>query len=535
MSTFSDSTPGLDNRSEHIVYNQQRGKTERLHTAEDIQEMIRSLNLNPPKQPEHDALYYMPPFTMANVEKNARQFNPTSPIHHHVGANRASTTHINDTTRIFTSASHTQSRSTSSSTSSQEEDKQMPLPIGTEKKLGLIEKTQAPDHKPAYTGGFYPPWRSPAYRFHDNDNSIMSVPHKHLGYIEERDLPNRQERQDRNENILGQWHRHNQEIAKREALSNRISANCQTTSLSSPNSSTDGNYGFQNEYNFSDFATTPGFGGFRPTYGKSSYDPPQRKGYQHEVNFLEHQAPAYQSRANLEHHLNQIAYEDAARSASRPMEQLRYMSDQSRYHNHYNNSSRAGMPTHNRYLSNEELIRTPTYGDDAMSLVRQQLMSITSAAPSISRRATWSTAQYSNSEFLPTTWVPGLDTGPPAPATFAPGDWICKQPYCGYHNFQKNPDCRACGHPRPWESFSHPSHSNHGPPLGSVGDWKCDCGFINWRRRQFCKSCWPDEPSNKGEDTLLLQHRNAQRPKSWGSSDEISWNEASSHNWTPHY
>jgi len=47
----------------------------------------------------------------------------------------------------------------------------------------------------------------------------------------------------------------------------------------------------------------------------------------------------------------------------------------------------------------------------------------------------------------------------------------------------------------------------NGPPLGTIGDWRCSCGFISksvhviwmqlnrvpsdWRRRAMCKNCYP--------------------------------------------
>ncbi|KAK4683713.1 hypothetical protein P7C73_g6517, partial [Tremellales sp. Uapishka_1] len=102
------------------------------------------------------------------------------------------------------------------------------------------------------------------------------------------------------------------------------------------------------------------------------------------------------------------------------------------------------------------------------------------------------------------------DQGPPGPVPFVLGDWNCVQKFCGYHNFQRNSECRACGHPRFGDQNAAgkapgklpplptvPATSHNGPPLGAAGDWQCECGFINWRRRSMCKSCHPNHPGNQ--------------------------------------
>lgn len=95
-----------------------------------------------------------------------------------------------------------------------------------------------------------------------------------------------------------------------------------------------------------------------------------------------------------------------------------------------------------------------------------------------------------------------------------------------------------CGHPRPWDNIVGVKllfHADaqmyavpHSPPLGTVGDWRCECGYISesilsarkvelmtadWRRRSLCKNCYPNHPTNQGEPHcfevagLTIRHR----------------------------
>ncbi|WVQ93731.1 hypothetical protein IAU59_000808 [Kwoniella sp. CBS 9459] len=116
---------------------------------------------------------------------------------------------------------------------------------------------------------------------------------------------------------------------------------------------------------------------------------------------------------------------------------------------------------------------------------------------------------YNNNGMLPAAWPDS--TGAPSYS----GDWTCQQIFCKYENFQRNADCRKCGHPRtpafasssaysnhqanrqPPPPPAHRIDANHHPPLGSFGDWKCECGYTNWRRRIICNGCYPDHPSNQ--------------------------------------
>ncbi|WVQ78635.1 hypothetical protein IAT38_000722 [Cryptococcus sp. DSM 104549] len=109
---------------------------------------------------------------------------------------------------------------------------------------------------------------------------------------------------------------------------------------------------------------------------------------------------------------------------------------------------------------------------------------------------------------LPAVWP---TSAPPPPGTFVPGDWNCTQPLCGYHNFQRNTECRACGHPRAWDQC--PRAPPNPRPLGSFGDWKCECGYTNWSRRAICRKCFPTHPTNQdrpSDKSPASQHSHAE-------------------------
>lgn len=94
---------------------------------------------------------------------------------------------------------------------------------------------------------------------------------------------------------------------------------------------------------------------------------------------------------------------------------------------------------------------------------------------------------------------------------FTPGDWICPNYSCGFHNYASRLQCHKCQTPRPPStsgpppSYSHPSaappmHGGYGrppPPAFRPGDWYCpnpSCNFQNFASRSICFKCQTPRP-----------------------------------------
>ncbi|KAK6905453.1 hypothetical protein I203_106282 [Kwoniella mangroviensis CBS 8507] len=519
--------------STHLPENQ--GMASNPRTAEDLRALIQTLAIGP----NRDAIFIntnLPPFTLSTTTNGLHAANnedsPNSKRPHPFGT-------------PFTPQKPANSKGQSqlpSSDAAKKENAQMPLPIGTEKKLGLIERIQP----------------QPQYGYPSTPKSPSSFwPQYHGGWVETQEIvspmspssrvdyrpdhPYYGQYQDGIQGHEEQWNRYQLQRGRKEDLNNNHNCHSSqsgnlprrtitfnpfaddmynTTSMNINSSSAkSGSSQPRNgqpisgieDHNFSDLISTPGFGGFGVTFGASSYFPAYNGNHQ------QYQDPA-STASNTRPNAAQLtqALSNAGKRSSAYGNEWYAQNNQGQAHQDLHRQRRPSMSHSTRYPPFEAgLVRAHT-GTSAQTVPTDQF-----ATPGperrpnadnsalVLRKTPWAVTQYTNTGLLPPNWGPGtgFDSGPPPPTPFAPGDWLCAQPYCGYHNFQKNPDCRACGHPRPWEMITH--NTINSPPLGSVGDWRCDCGYINWRRRALCKSCYPDHPSNRDRSANVRHGRSS--------------------------
>ncbi|OCF45137.1 hypothetical protein I317_00939 [Kwoniella heveanensis CBS 569] len=430
-----------------------------------------------------------------------------------------------------------------------------PLPIGTEKKLGLLEKP----HKPSEdTFGSVSPdnWGLDLGAWYRTTNHTIPIPPQEATQVMALQLNsvtpsvsgsrrsnnstasassdiNRtsQSRRNRAHNsddhsVRSRGREANQVGHRRISYSSTSSGTASGGSRSLPLASPP-----TEEYEFADSITTPAYGTYLEPYDRSrriSVDSP------HPYQTGSNESPYYPpTRAAQQIWENNIATQGRRRS-SVPASALRQPTP----------TSHATRPTgrtstRDPALLAASLVATPTNAYNGESHIRPRMTSAYDMVtpqrqnqargnspthrfsdPGPERDLTygnWHMSQmearqlapvaYNNSGMLPAAW-PTQSYAPPDLSAMAPGDWLCEQIHCGYHNFQRNADCRACGHPRTFEFAPPPPppvhHSNGNPPLGSVGDWRCECGYINWRRRALCKNCYPNHPSNQDRGHIGL-------------------------------
>ncbi|WWD16343.1 hypothetical protein CI109_100769 [Kwoniella shandongensis] len=389
------------------------------------------------------------------------------------------------------------------------ESKETPLPIGTEKRLGLINKAttnQREDSKPdkwyqtsnlwskakpapfepfsdQLPSGSMPEWRKAEQGLH------YRVEPSSTSYTRPETWPNRQ---------IGKAARDQSDPftdCHNETASQGMNAQRSTRASSNPilqqaSPHSQGVPSHPEELTFSEMIASPGYGGYealsnyqhqnaaapRRDYGPLTQSPQQW------MDSSPDRATHYAALArSAQQNWENAAATQGLRRSSVPVSVWRQQVSNTPVHPPRQAGRRSFSYTTGDSFVEEELITpreeqgvTPMYrfttpgperhGEDGTIIQR---------TPG-SRQSSGHLVQYNNSGILPATW-PDLEQGPPAPLPFTPGDWTCTQPMCNYHNFQRNAECRSCGHPRPWDMIV--SHDN--PPLGSVGDWRCECGYIN--------------------------------------------------------
>ncbi|KAI9495658.1 hypothetical protein BDB00DRAFT_759802 [Zychaea mexicana] len=101
----------------------------------------------------------------------------------------------------------------------------------------------------------------------------------------------------------------------------------------------------------------------------------------------------------------------------------------------------------------------------------------------------------------------GMPPPPPVgntPPNFTPGDWMCPNYQCNFHNYASRVQCLKCGTYRPQAgSGPHPPPPPSGgyqrPPITfRPGDWYCPnpaCGFQNFASRTACFRCHTPNPN----------------------------------------
>ncbi|WVQ62448.1 uncharacterized protein L199_000588 [Kwoniella botswanensis] len=531
-----DPSKGKNNDNSSPAHHpENQGIASKPRTTEDLRALIQNLDIGPTR----DAISIntnLPPFTLSTTTNGSHAANnegsPSPKRPRPFGTPFTPQKPAN---------SKGQSQLPSPDTAMKEKAK-MPLPIGAEKKLGLIERTQPqPQYgypaTPGSPSSIWPQYNSGWVETHKSVSPIspkMTMDYR-PGYsyyeqyqdgvqVHEEQWDRYQPQRDRKECLYNIHHGQSNpasNLPRRTITFNPFADDTYATTSMNINSSSAKSGSSQprngqpissvEDYNFSDLISTPGFGGFGVTFGTSSYLPAYNGNHQ------QYQNPA-STASNTRPNAAQLtqALSNAGKRSSAYGNKWYAQNDQGQAHQAVHRQRRPSMSHHTRYPSFE--------GD----LVRANTGTLTHTAPThqfttpgperrpnandsvmVPRKIPWTVTQYTNTGTLPPNWGPGtgLDSGPPPPTPFAPGDWLCAQPYCGYHNFQKNPDCRACGHPRPWEMITH--NTINSPPLGSVGDWRCDCGYINWRRRALCKSCYPDHPSNRDRSAVTLSNHPA--------------------------
>ncbi|WWC66752.1 uncharacterized protein I206_100657 [Kwoniella pini CBS 10737] len=509
-------------------------------TAEEIQSLLRSLSVRSPKNENQIQAPVTPSrgnISASHTSKSENSIDSTAYIN-----TMGSQNHF--TRPLIQRNGHQTSPSTSSNRSQGEDINKKPLPIGTEKKLGLLDK--APSRSPPQLYDGYPSrynvqftmWHeSPAPRYTE-DHLTSPVDARMTDRARQICQENRLEAQMQQTRDRQVWE-HSLEPRQTESEFINHSLRQATQAVATPRTATFDPFGqegntttaqnaslssnFEDDQ-FSEFVNTPGFGGFAITYGTSSYQPNYRSGQpissptgiDHVNGIRRHTTQAAEhSKGQALVIFDREPSNLPAATSLRDSEQLRY-SDYEFLENQRENRIDHPRVSHSRVVSlegihidensSQHVASTQSSPNHHYTLAEADRYEISS----IPRRAGWSTAQQSHIGLLPANWGPGLEAVPPAAPPFAPGDWYCRQPYCGYHNFSKNIDCRACGHPRPPEPIAT-SSSVTSPPLGSVGDWRCECGYINWRRRALCKQCHPDHPSNREperKDSNAGQQRN---------------------------
>ncbi|KAI9024350.1 hypothetical protein CLU79DRAFT_700432 [Phycomyces nitens] len=126
--------------------------------------------------------------------------------------------------------------------------------------------------------------------------------------------------------------------------------------------------------------------------------------------------------------------------------------------------------------------------------------------------------------------------------SFNPGDWICPNPACSFHNYASRVQCHRCQSFRPNSGgsgsggMSHPSSAPmapmgvnpaygsgrpHQPIAFRPGDWYCpnsSCGFQNFASRASCFRCHTPNPA-----PFQQHHNNNYSQPSYGYTPEPSY------------
>ncbi|KAI8142315.1 ribonuclease H-like domain-containing protein [Fennellomyces sp. T-0311] len=107
--------------------------------------------------------------------------------------------------------------------------------------------------------------------------------------------------------------------------------------------------------------------------------------------------------------------------------------------------------------------------------------------------------QSSHTPAMPTPMPPPVAN----PPNFTPGDWMCPNYQCSFHNYASRVQCLKCGTYRPQHGSAAPapppSTSYGRPPITfRPGDWYCPnpaCGFQNFASRASCFRCQTPNPN----------------------------------------
>ncbi|OCF59415.1 hypothetical protein L486_02080 [Kwoniella mangroviensis CBS 10435] len=448
-----DPSKGINNdnsSSTHLPENQ--GMASNPRTAEDLRALIQTLAIGP----NRDAISIntnLPPFTLSTTTNGLHAANNEDSLNskrpHSFGT-------------PFTPQKPANSKGQSqlpSSDAAKEENAQMPLPIGTEKKLGLIERIQP----------------QPQYGYPSTPKSPSSFwPQYHGGWVETQEIvspmspssrvdyrpdhPYYGQYQDGIQGHEEQWNRYQLQRDRKEDLNNNHNCHSSqsgnlprrtitfnpfaddmynTTSMNINSSSAkSGSSQPRNgqpisgieDHNFSDLVSTPGFGGFGVTFGASSYFPAYNGNHQ------QYQDPA-STASNTRPNAAQLtqALSNAGKRSSAYGNEWYAQNNQGQAHQDLHRQRRPSMSHSTRYPPFEAgLVRAHT-GTSAQTVPTDQF-----ATPGperrpnadnsalVLRKTPWAVTQYTNTGLLPPNWGPGtgFDSGPPPPTPFAPGDWL---------------------------------------------------------------------------------------------------------------
>lgn len=98
---------------------------------------------------------------------------------------------------------------------------------------------------------------------------------------------------------------------------------------------------------------------------------------------------------------------------------------------------------------------------------------------------------------------------------FAPQDWICPAPECGFSNFRRRKSCHKCGSKKPGFKFEE------------KGDWLCsthECEEVNFSWRDECRRCGAGKYDEKKKTSpfeawLKLHNLSQKALHGWNMSD----------------
>ncbi|MEE2644606.1 MAG: zinc finger protein [Myxococcota bacterium] len=100
-----------------------------------------------------------------------------------------------------------------------------------------------------------------------------------------------------------------------------------------------------------------------------------------------------------------------------------------------------------------------------------------------------------------------------------PGDWRCSS--CHFLNFARRQSCKSCGAERgPQDEEIEWGESAHQAQIGKPGDWHCpSCNFLNFARRRNCLQCQEPRGDIEGlsEDEVVRGSQIA-KPGDWSCS-----------------
>ncbi|WRT63913.1 uncharacterized protein IL334_000839 [Kwoniella shivajii] len=512
--------------------------------VEDIQDLVHSLSLSGPRDTETDDDPSRRQFSLYHSKET---FNPFGDAKEET---RSISSFFHQLYPINTNLDHNgipwrrnhRARHSSSSYDSKEEKDDKPLPIGTERKLAILERSSSnqTSNRIETTASSSRIAQPQAHSSWAQAGMALSSHIDGEGTFRDRG----HKRETSMDGGEGKWNRHNPLTSPAGTRRNDIdynrpthlgmteflpfnlesaSQNLRSRNASSPNATAGpSNHSTQTvgEYSFSDLVLTPGFGGYASTPMTDKHRRMMSLNSPHPVSDHQiHSSTTFEGSAcrpptrNAQEILEQNLVNQGKRRSSVPASSL---------NQRMNRGPVVPVPDprnsdERTSLSQQFSIGNATFGPDYgqmrygspdhtyqnFSSATHRDIGLESARTSLEDRSTLSTTQFSNTGFLPAHWAPGLDLIPRNPSPFAPGDWRCPQPWCDYHNFQRNSECRACGHSRPWE-VQPQAPTIISPPLGSFGDWRCDCGYINWRRRSMCKNCHPEHHLNQDRPAISL-------------------------------